>query len=297
MKRQFKYLTTGDEDLDWGIHLTVAGSAIISPNSMYPPGDHPSGYSFSWAGGRILPEYQLNYITKGTGIYENQSGRFLVKEGSVLVIHPGEWHRYKPLLKTGWTENYIGFKGKIADHFLRKNIFSEKQPVLQLGIHEELIDTHLKIMDLVEKEKPGYQQIASGMVVKFLGYIISFEKQKDFSGKWIASVIEEARFTMRQNIDRELDIEELARQRNIGYSYFRRMFKKYTGLSPGQYHLQLRMMRSKEMLVTTEKSIKEICLELGFQNIHYFSLIFKKKAGVTPTEFRKQNAGTKTKKS
>ena len=41
-------------------------------------------------------------------------------------------------------------------------------------------------------------------------------------------------------------------------------------------------------LVSTDNSIKEISLELGFQTIHYFSLIFKKKVGVTPSEFRKQ---------
>jgi len=126
------------------------------------------------------------------------------------------------------------------------------------------------------------------MVVKLLGYIISFEKQKGFSGKRIAKVIEEARFLMRQNTEQELDLEELAQQYNVGYSYFRKMFKKYTGVSPGQYHLQLRIIRAKELLVSTDKSIKEISLDLGFQTIHYFSLIFKKKVGVNPSEFRRR---------
>lgn len=287
MKRQFKYLTTSEDDIDWGIQLTVAGSAEILPGGQYPPSSHPSEYSFVWNHGRILPEYQLNYISRGAGIFENRFGRFQVKEGSMLVIKPNEWHRYRPHFKSGWTENYVGFKGTIADHFLDNPLFSVKQPVLQPGIHEELIDTHLKIMDLVEKEQPAYQQIASGMVVKLLGYVISFEKQREFSGKHIATVINEARFLMRQNTDREINLEELARQKNVGYSYFRKMFRNYTGVPPGQYHLQLRIMRAKEMLATTDKSVKEISLELGFQTIHYFSLIFKKKVGINPSEFRK----------
>jgi len=93
---------------------------------------------------------------------------------------------------------------------------------------------------------------------------------------------------MRQNTEQELDLEELAQQYNVGYSYFRKMFKKYTGVSPGQYHLQLRIIRAKELLVSTDKSIKEISLDLGFQTIHYFSLIFKKKVGVNPSEFRRR---------
>ncbi len=287
MKRQFKYLTTSDEDISWGIHLNVAGSAQIAPETIYPPGQHPSEYSFTWENGRILREFQINYISQGAGIFENKQGRFHVSEGSVFVIFPNEWHRYKPLTKTGWVENYVGFSGKIAEQLLQNKLFTKEQPVINCGIKEELIDTHLKILDLVEKEQPGYQQIASGLVVKLLGYIISFEKQKGLSGKRIAKIIEEVRFAMRQNIEETINLEETAAHYNVGYSYFRKMFKKYTGVSPGQYHLQLRIIRAKELLVSTNKSIKEISLDLGFQTIHYFSLLFKKKVGVSPSAYRK----------
>jgi transcriptional regulator GlxA family with amidase domain len=171
---------------------------------------------------------------------------------------------------------------------LKNQVFNPKQPIINCGIKEEIIDTYIKINDLVEKERPGFQQIASGMVVKLLGYIVSFEKQKGFSGKPIAKVIEQIRFIMRQNTNSELDLKQLAQEHNVGYSYFRKMFKKYTGVSPGQYHLQLRIIRAKELLVSTDKSIKEISIELGFQNIHYFSLFFKKKLGISPSDFRKR---------
>lgn len=286
MKAHYKYLTTGEEDINWGLYINAAGTAKIKPGIIYPPKEHPSEYYFNWESGRILHEYQLNYITEGGGVFENKQGKFQVKPGSLLVILPKQWHRYRPTKKTGWIENYIGFNGTIADMLFQNPIFSAAQPVLQCGIKEEIIDTYLKINDLVEKECPGFQQIASGMVVKLLGYIVSFEKRKGFSGKHIAKVIEEVRFLMRQNTEQELNLEDLARQHNVGYSYFRKMFKKYTGVSPGQYHLQLRIIRAKELLVATDKNINEISLELGFQTIHYFSLLFKKKVGLSPSEFR-----------
>ncbi|MDB4582629.1 AraC family transcriptional regulator [Draconibacterium sp.] len=284
----FKYLTTSEEDIDWGIYLNVTGRAKITPKTLYPPKEHPSEYFFNWETGRILQEFQLNYVTEGYGIYENKHGKFQVKPGSIMLVFPNEWHRYRPIRTSGWTENYVGFSGRIAEELLKNQTFSPTQPVIYCGIKEEIIDTYLKIFDLVEKEHPGFQQVSSGMVVKLLGYIVSFEKQKGFSGKQIAKVIEEVRFLMRQNTEQEFDLEKLARQHNVGYSYFRKMFKKYTGVSPGQYHLQLRIIRAKEILVSTDKSIKEISLELGFQTIHYFSLIFKKKVGVNPSEFRKR---------
>lgn len=289
MKENFKYLTISREDEQWGLFLNAAGSSVIKPGSFYPPKEHPSGYYFNWNEGRILQEFQVNYITEGHGIFENKFGEFAIKPGTVFFTFPGIWHRYKPLTKTGWTENYIGFNGRIARELLEAPRFSPQQPVWSVGIREELLDTYLKILDLVEKEQPGFQQIASGMVVKLLGYIVSFEKQKGFSGKKIARVIEEVRFTMRRKAGTEINLEELAREHNVGYSYFRQMFKKYTGVSPGQYHLQLKLIRARELLVSTDKSIKEISYELGFQSIFYFSNLFKKKEGLNPSDFRKQS--------
>ncbi len=288
MKDNFKYLTVGDDDTNWGLFLNAVGTSAIKSGSIYPPKEHPSGYYFNWNKGRVLQEFQINYITEGAGIFENEFGKFTVKSGSIILIFPGIWHRYKPLVKTGWVENYIGFNGKFAKELLSQPQFSPKQAVLHIGIKEELLDTYLKIFDLVEKEQPGFQQIASGMVMKLLGYIISFQKKRGFTGKRIATVIEEARFMMRKNVEQGINMKEIAANYNVGYSYFRQMFKKYTGVSPGQYHLQLRIIRAKELLISTNNSIKEISYELGFQSIFYFSNLFKKKEGMNPSEFREQ---------
>lgn len=289
INNEFKYLTISDEDSNWGLFLNVAGSAKVLPSNDYPSAKHPSEYYFTWEKGRVLNEFQINFITEGAGILENKFGTFPLKQGSIFITFPGIWHRYKPNPKTGWTETYIGFDGEMARKLISDPQFSPKNPVFNLGIKEEFLDSFLKIFDLVEKEQPGYQQIASGMVIKLLGYIISFEKQRGFSGKPIAKIIEAIRFEMRQNTNEEIDLIALAEKHNVSYSFFRKMFKKYTGVSPGQYHLQLRITRAKELLVSTDKSIKEISYELGFQSIFYFSNIFKKKEGFTPSFFRNKN--------
>ena len=68
------------------------------------------------------------------------------------------------------------------------------------------------------------------------------------------------------------------------------MFKKYTGISPAQYHLQLRIKKAEDMLSMTNKPIKEIAFELGFSSLFYFSRLFKQKTGVNPTELRNRIA-------
>ncbi len=282
----FKYVTPGHDDIKWGLYLNCAGKANILPGTVYPPADHPSGYYFTYAKGRILNEYQINYITEGEGTYENKSGKYKISPGSLLITKPGEWHRYRPKKSTGWKEHYVGFTGQIAEQLLSQSCFTHKKPVLHIGNREEFIDTYLKIFEYVIEEKPGYQQVAAGMIMKLLGFMVSVDKQKDFSGKRIEQIIQNACFTIRENVESEIDFKKFAEQNHIGYSYFRKMFKKYTGVPPVQYHLGLKILRAKEMLLSSDKIIKEISYEMGFQSNYYFSRVFKKKLGVSPSEIR-----------
>jgi AraC-like DNA-binding protein len=294
----FKYLTPGEDDIAWGLYLNVAGKAVIQPGTQYPSPNHPSGYYFTWNKGRILHEYQVVYITEGSGIYEDNSGEYTIHPGSLLIIQPGIWHRYKPEINVGWTENYVGFNGSFAEHMFSNPILMAAKPMVNIGNREDFIDTYYKIYGYVKDEKPGFQQVSAGMVMKLLGYMISAEKQMNFSESRIEKIIQKACFMIRENVEKEIDFKNYAECNNIAYSYFRRMFKMYTGLPPVQYQLDLKIIRSKELLLSTDKIIKEICYEVGFESEYYFSRLFKKKIGVSPSKIRtlSQNPQKKKKK-
>jgi AraC-like DNA-binding protein len=284
----FKYLTPGEEDRAWGIFVSAAGKATIPPGpSVYPSREHPSEYHFTWDRGRILNEFQINYVTHGSGIYESMDARYPVHPGSLMIIRPGIWHRYRPEAKSGWVENYVGFDGPIPRELFGQRRPWALRPVHTIGNREEFIDTYFKIFEIVLEERPGFQQVASGMIMKLLGYMVSFEKQRNFTGKRVERIIREACFEIRENVSRPLDFKDYAERHQIGYSYFRKMFKQYTGVAPARYQLDLKIRQAREMLVSTDRSIKEIAFALGFHSIHYFSRIFKKKTGISPSELRK----------
>jgi len=285
----FKYLNINSFDEKWGLYLSVAGSKKVQPDEPYPNPAHPTEHYFTWNTGRILSEYQINYITEGRGIIETDNGTYTLTKGSLLILKPGMWHRYKPDNETGWTENYIGFNGSIADQIFENDILNSKNPVSNIGERDELIDTYIKIFDLAKHESPGFQQIAAGMILKMLGYLVAFEKQKGYSGNRIEKIIQNACFIMRNSLTGDIDLHKMAMDNNVGYSYFRKMFKKYMGVSPLKYHLNLRIIRSKELLLTSGKNISEISYELGFHSVYYFSRLFKNKTGVTPSQFRMRN--------
>jgi hypothetical protein len=85
---------------------------------------------FSWEGGRTLDSFTLVYITRGGGIFESRSGgKHPINEGDLFIVHPGEWHRYKPAPATGWDEYWVEFDGEQARRIMRNEEFSIEKPV------------------------------------------------------------------------------------------------------------------------------------------------------------------------
>ena len=76
----------------------------------------------------------------------------------------------------------------------------------------------------------------------------------------------------------------------MSYSWFRKSFKDYTGISPVHYMLSLRIKKAKELLAETDMSIKEITYKLQFGSTAYFTTVFRRLAHTTPTEYRQRYA-------
>lgn len=287
MQDSFKYLTHSPEDKLWGFYLTVVGASEVLPDMEYPRSGHPTGYHFTWNNGRILQEYQINYITQGEGIMETREGTFPITAGSVILVRPEVWHRYRPLEQTGWFEHYVGFSGEIARKMVGSSDILNSSPVINIGFQENLINLFQEIVNHVKTERPGYQQICSGLVLHILGQIISYRKNENFRHNPVEAIIQKACMIIRDNPAQNLNIEKLADELKINYSLFRKAFKKYTGLSPMQYHASLRIKQAIHLLTNTDLSVKEISFNLGFCSVFYFSKLFKEKTHRTPSEFRK----------
>ena len=84
-----------------------------------------------------------------------------------------------------------------------------------------------------------------------------------------------------------VSIEEIAKSCNVSSGYFRRLFKEYSGKSPVEYRIDLRLEIAKRMLENGEAKLEYISDTLGFESVSYFCKIFKKKYGITAGNFRK----------
>jgi len=129
--------------------------------------------------------------------------------------------------------------------------------------------------------------MCSGLVIYILGRIFSIRKNLDFTNKKIENTIQKACIIFRNNLSKNLYCEDIASELNIGYSLFRREFKKYMGMSPAQYHLFLRLQQAKYLLTNSDLPLKDISVGLGFCSIYHFSKLFKDKTGQTPGNYKK----------
>ena len=112
------------------------------------------------------------------------------------------------------------------------------------------------------------------------------EKKAERSGKTIGA----AREFIRQNYNREITLDDVSREVNITPYYFSKLFKEETGEGFIEYLTNIRIDKAKELLSNTSYSMKEICQMVGYTDPNYFSRTFKKKVGVTPTEFKEGGA-------
>ena len=272
---EFKYLIVNDMDRKFGLWVNTVGYQSIPPDSPYPLKEHPSGYFFNAEKGRVLREYQLVYITKGRGLFSSDStSEKQVCKGRLMVLFPGQWHTYRPLRQTGWTEYYIGFEGPMIDAIVDDAFLSQEQQILEIGLNEELVSLFSRALAVAEADKISAQQY------------LSVSKNKVFEMSDVDQKIEQAKIIMNENVSGNVDPEELAMRLNISYSWFRRVFKEYTGYAPAKYFQELKLRKAKQMLVGTSQSVKEISFFLGFQSTEYFFSFFKKRTGLTPLEYR-----------
>ena len=100
------------------------------------------------------------------------------------------------------------------------------------------------------------------------------------------SIIQKAKAYIDETYSKDISLDDISRQMNLSPYYFSKLFKEETGENFIEYLTKLRIQKAKELLVDKEKSMKEICGQVGYSDPNYFSRIFKKSVGVTPTEYR-----------
>lgn len=242
---------------------------------------------------------ELTAVLKGRQIYQVNNVNYEVKSGEIFFTFPNEIHG-----SAGNPEDKANFYYLIFNPDLLI-----KQSYLCTEIDSEylqtLINTNQKrVFKGSEKinEYFGYiLSICSGsgplrhtLVRNYLSLLIielfsiqgsnMEEKENDMAA--IQTYIQ-------QNLSRSIPLSALAEKYGVSLSRFKILFKKETGMPPREYILREKIDAAKNMLRTTDLSVTDIAMALGFSSGQYFATVFKRFVYLSPSEYRSRCLHTK----
>ncbi len=179
-----------------------------------------------------------------------------------------------------WLEtNYKNDIGKIKSKLIELIIDLEKEIP---GSHEESnMRGRNYITKLLEIHNLKEIQISCLSYLRNIALRINELRERELSGLIAKSVK-----YIHDNYNENITLRDVAEETNMSYHYFSKYFKDSLGKNFVDYITELRIEKSKELLKNERISIKEICFQIGYSDPNYFSKIFKKTTGITPSEYR-----------
>ncbi|MDO4305835.1 MAG: AraC family transcriptional regulator [Eubacteriales bacterium] len=236
--------------------------------------------------GRI--DYQLLYIAAGKAHFFFNDREEIVPAGYMVIYRPKEVQKYV-YYGTDQTEVYwVHFTGSNVKNILRQYGISDSTRVFYSGASLEYRNLFRQMIRELQMCREDYQEL---LVLLLRQILILIHRQlgsiRKTENSYLKDEIDSAVTFFNENYNKEISIEQYAASRHMSTSWFIRGFKEYTGFTPMQYILSLRISNAQSLLDVTEYNVTEISSIVGYDNPLYFSRIFKKQKGMSPSEYRK----------
>lgn len=233
----------------------------------------------------------LLYCSGGKGLVEIGRHRLPVAKGDLVVLPQGLAHHYEADTADPWSLYWVHFSGGHSQAFLEHFALPPQTVVVPVGQHPKLIADFDALMSV---RATGYSMNAfihaSQVLKQCLTYLaILITRQVRQSGHFVD--LEAIQSLMEENLHGELDLEALAAKAHLSKFHFSKRYKALTGYSPIQHFIHLKMERACYLLDVSTQSIQAVAAELGYEDAHYFSRLFRKVTGVSPREYRRLERG------
>jgi len=295
-KQFFEYLPVSDDDIAWGLYVTGVGEATIGPKAEYPPPGHPALYQFDFKRGRILPEYQIIYIIAGAGTFESKpTGKVAVPTGSIILLFPDVWHRYKPIPNVGWSSYWVSLNGQFLYHLAERSIISPKLAVVNTGLRDTILKPFRQLIARVKDQPTRNSLYLSALAIEILACIVETgsadlsTRNKAATSAVKDSLIDRAIEFIWNRSHRRISVSAVADALPTTRRTLERRFRAATGRTVAQEIIGCRVERAKHLLRETNIPIKQIAFKVGFNSPERMSKVFRRELNTTPGSYRRTN--------
>ena len=257
-------------------------------------------------GGESHDFWEFNYIDKGCMVVTVDGKEFLLNSGELVFFQPNEFHSLEARGLSAPNHTVVSFvsNSKAMKYFKNKIIAlnSAERKLLSILLREGLsaytpIDRQPPITGMKERENApiGAVQMTFNLLEEFLITLLRRSESSISIGTRLVSPmyyeslpdrIKEIAKYMEQNIRQSLSVSQIARHFSLSDSGLKKMFSRDAGCGVTDFFNNMKIEKAKEYIREDEKNFTQISDELGFSSIHYFSRLFKKKTGMTLTEYR-----------
>ncbi len=246
----------------------------------------------------VRNHFLFHYVISGKGSLQANDERGVTRHYRLgpdqgFMIFPGQVNTYCADEAQPWKYVWLEFDGLRVADYLEAAGLGPAQPIYrpQSGGGKEVCDQMLYIAD--HASAPPLHLV--GHLCLFLDELVqsSSTRRERQSGPLRDFYIQEAVTFIQQNYHRSITVEEIADVCKLNRSYFSKLFKEVIGCTPQEFLIRLRLTRAAEQMRMTGDPIGDIARRCGYPNQLHFSQAFRKRYGLPPREWRKENKPVK----
>ena len=236
--------------------------------------------------GRI--DFQLLYIAAGKAHFHFDGKEEIVTAGHMVLYRPKEPQKYEYYGEDQTEVYWVHFTGSNVKNILCSYGITDDKKIFYCGSDLEY-QNHFRIMiQELQMCKENYNEMLEIHLREiFIRLHRQFKAVSKMNNSQIAEEIDKATLFFNAHYNEDIQIDKYAKTHNMSTSYFIRNFKQYTNFTPMQYILSIRIYNAESLLKNTQYNVTEIANIVGYDNPLYFSRIFKKIKGLSPSEYRK----------
>ena len=238
--------------------------------------------------GRV--DFQLIFIAAGKAHFHfnNDEEETIVHAGHMVLYRPKEPQKYEYYAKDKPEVYWVHFTGNNVTNLLRSYGLTNDKMVFHCGSSSEYQYLFRAMINELQMCQDSYSEMLEmylrQIFIKLQRY---FNNSIRIDNSRTAETIDMAIAYFNEHYSESISIEEYAEKNHVSTSWFIRNFKLYVGSTPMQFILQKRICNAEALLLNTEYNINEIAQIVGYDNALYFSRMFKKIKGISPSEYRK----------